>query len=204
MFKDRIRGYCLPFLFPPCWKFDGIYGARREDVPFFQQSCRTSSWGMPAAVVVTAAVFGALSGSSIATVVAVGSMAIPQMIKMGYSKENSYGVLAASGTLGQMIPPSIFMILFAASTQLDPGALFLAGIVPGIFLAVVLIIVAVIVGLKEEKERRKRAEISGNRKILFTSDSIPVNAVGHFRRNLWRCFHSYGSCGNCGGLRPPN
>ena len=116
--------------------------------------------GMPAAVVTTAAIFGALSGSSVATVVAVGSMAIPQMIKMGYSKENSFGVLAASGTLGQMIPPSIFMILFAASTQLDPGALFMAGIVPGLFLAGVLIIVAVIVSLKEEKTRQQRSSFS--------------------------------------------
>jgi C4-dicarboxylate transporter, DctM subunit len=115
--------------------------------------------GMPAAVVVTSAIFGALSGSSVATVVAVGSMAIPQMIKMGYSKENSYGVLAASGTLGQMIPPSIFMILFASSTQLDPGALFMAGIVPGLFLAAVLVIVAIIVGLKEEKQRPQRSSI---------------------------------------------
>jgi C4-dicarboxylate transporter, DctM subunit len=115
--------------------------------------------GMPAAVVVTAAIFGALSGSSVATVVAVGSMAIPQMIKSGYTKENSYGVLAASGTLGQMIPPSIFMILFAASTQLDPGQLFMAGIVPGLFMAAVLVIVAIIVGLKDEKERPNRSSL---------------------------------------------
>lgn len=137
--------------------------------------------GMPAAVVVTAAIFGALSGSSVATVVAVGSMAIPQMIKMGYSKENSYGVLAASGTLGQMIPPSIFMILFAASTQLDPGALFLAGIVPGLFLAVVLVIVAIIVGLKDEKERPKRAslaEIGRSFLVAFPSLLMPVVILG--------------------------
>ncbi|WP_458413482.1 TRAP transporter large permease [Schinkia sp. CFF1] len=116
--------------------------------------------GMPAAVVVTSAIFGALSGSSVATVVAVGSMAIPQMIKMGYSKENSYGVLAASGTLGQMIPPSIFMILFASSTQLDPGKLFMAGVVPGIFMALVLVIVSILVGLRHEKERKKRSSLA--------------------------------------------
>ncbi|MBU8906230.1 TRAP transporter large permease [Desertibacillus haloalkaliphilus] len=116
--------------------------------------------GMPAAVVATAAIFGALSGSSVATVVAVGSMAIPQMIAMGHSKENSYGVIAASGTLGQMIPPSIFMILFAASTQLDPGKLFIAGIVPGIFVAVVLIIVAIIVSFKNTTEKPKRSSLS--------------------------------------------
>ncbi|MBM4761823.1 TRAP transporter large permease [Bacillus sp. B15-48] len=137
--------------------------------------------GMPAAVVVTAAIFGALSGSSVATVVAVGSMAIPQMIKMGYTKENSFGVLAASGTLGQMIPPSIFMILFAASTQLDPGALFLAGIVPGAFMALVLVLVAVIVGIKDKKERPKRAsftEIGSSFLQAFPSLLMPVVILG--------------------------
>jgi len=115
--------------------------------------------GMPAAVVITAAIFGALSGSSVATVVAVGSMAIPQMIKLGYSKKNSYGVVASSGTLGQMIPPSIFMILFAASTQLDPGQLFMAGIVPGIVMAIILVIVAIIVSIREKTERPKRSSL---------------------------------------------
>ncbi|WP_209123305.1 TRAP transporter large permease [Alkalihalobacillus sp. BA299] len=116
--------------------------------------------GMTAAVVVTAAIFGALSGSSVATVVAVGSMAIPQMIKMGYSKENSYGVIAASGTLGQMIPPSIFMILFAATTQLDPGQLFLAGIAPGIFMSIVLIIVAIVVSFRDKTERPQKSSLN--------------------------------------------
>ncbi|WP_153726842.1 TRAP transporter large permease [Salinibacillus xinjiangensis] len=116
--------------------------------------------GLPSAAVVTAAIFGALSGSSVATVIAVGSMAISQMVKLGYSKENSYGVIAASGTLGQMIPPSIFMILFAASTQLDPGQLFIAGIVPGIFIAFVLVIVAIIISFRDKTERPKRASLS--------------------------------------------
>lgn len=137
--------------------------------------------GMPAAVVVTAAIFGALSGSSVATVVAVGSMAIPQMLKMGHSKENSYGVLAASGTLGQMIPPSIFMILFASSTQLDPGKLFMAGVVPGLFMAAVLVIVSVFIGLREEKERPKRAsfsEIKSSFLIAIPSLLMPVIILG--------------------------
>jgi len=137
--------------------------------------------GMPAAVVVTSAIFGALSGSSVATVVAVGSMAIPQMLKMGYSKENSFGVLAASGTLGQMIPPSIFMILFAASTQMDPGKLFMAGIVPGIFMAIVLVIVSVIIGLREEKARPKRAsfkEIMSSFVHAIPSLLMPIVILG--------------------------
>ena len=83
-------------------------------------------------------------------------MVIPQMLKMGYSKKNALGVVAASGTLGQMIPPSIFMIIYASMTQIDAGQLFLAGIVPGIFMAIVLIIVAIIVSFKDKAERPKR------------------------------------------------
>lgn len=140
--------------------------------------------GMPAAIVVAGVIFGALSGSSVATVVAVGSMAIPQMLKLGYSKKNSYGVLAASGTLGQMIPPSIFMILFAASTQLDAGQLFLAGIVPGIFIAIVLIIVAIIVAIIENKgetktlERSSFSEISKSFVEAIPSLLMPIIILG--------------------------
>ncbi|WP_203555599.1 TRAP transporter large permease [Bacillus sp. B15-48] len=137
--------------------------------------------GIPGAVVVTAAIFGALSGSSVATVVAVGSMAVPQMLANGYTKESTYGIIAASGTLGQIIPPSIFMILFAASTQIDPGKLFLAGIVPGIFIAFVLMFVAVIVSFRNETSRPKRAsftEIGTSFLQAFPALLMPVIILG--------------------------
>ncbi len=70
--------------------------------------------GMAAAAVLACMIFGALSGSGIATVVAIGSIAIPEMLRQGYPKGSSMGLIACSGTIGQMIPPSIYMVLFAS------------------------------------------------------------------------------------------
>ena len=137
--------------------------------------------GMPAAAVITAAIFGALSGSSTATVIAVGSMVIPQMIALGYSKENSMGVVAAAGTLGQMIPPSIFMILYASIVQIDVSQLFLAGIVPGIFIALILVVTSIIVCLRDDATRKKRssfAEIKSSFLQALPSLIMPVIVLG--------------------------
>src|SRR5699024_738531 len=75
--------------------------------------------GMSVAAVISCVVFEVLSGSSAATVVAVGAIVIHEMLKLGYSKENSLGIVATSGTLGQMIPPSVYMIVYASMTQID-------------------------------------------------------------------------------------
>lgn len=137
--------------------------------------------GMPAAAVITATIFGALSGSATATVVAVGSMMIPQMIQLGYSKENSMGVVASAGTLGQMIPPSIYMIIYASMVQIDVAQLFLAGIVPGLVIAAFLIVTAILVSLKEKTERKKRSsaqEISKSFFVALPSLLMPVIVLG--------------------------
>lgn len=113
--------------------------------------------GLPATGVVTCAIFGALSGSSTATVVAVGSMLLPYMMRAGYDRRDALGVIAVSGTLGQMIPPSIYMILFAAIAQLDVSKLFLAGIVPGLLITVLLVMTAVALSWYGKQELRPRA-----------------------------------------------
>ncbi len=132
-------------------------GPAKKLVKFINDLVGHLPGGLSSAAIIAAAIFGALSGSSTATVVAVGSMIIPQMIALGYSKENSMGVVASAGTLGQMIPPSIYMIIFASMTQLDVGKLFIAGIVPGIVIAFVLIIVAVIISFREKANRKERS-----------------------------------------------
>jgi C4-dicarboxylate transporter DctM subunit len=76
--------------------------------------------------------FAALSGSSPATVVAIGSIAIAGMIQVGYSKEFAAGVICNAGTLGILIPPSIVMVVYAAATDVSVGRMFLAGVVPGL------------------------------------------------------------------------
>ena len=88
--------------------------------------------------VVACALFAAVSGSSPATVVAIGSILLPAMAKAGFPKRFGAGVIATSGALGILIPPSIVMVMYAVATTTSVGALFMAGVVPGLLLAMVL------------------------------------------------------------------
>ncbi|MCL4170615.1 UNVERIFIED_CONTAM: hypothetical protein GTU68_030513, partial [Idotea baltica] len=82
--------------------------------------------------------FAALSGSSPATVVAIGTIAIAGMRQAGYTKEFAAGVIANAGTLGILIPPSIVMVVYAAATNVSVGRMFLAGVIPGIIAGLML------------------------------------------------------------------
>ncbi|MGC2047387.1 MAG: TRAP transporter large permease subunit [Gallionella sp.] len=94
--------------------------------------------GMAMAAVVSCAFFATISGSSPATVMAIGSVMLPAMVKAGYPKRFGVGVIAMSGSLGILIPPSIVLIIYAVSTSESAGKLFIAGILPGMLLALVL------------------------------------------------------------------
>ena len=89
--------------------------------------------------VVASAFFGAISGSNPATVAAIGGITVPRMRQKGYPDDVAAAVAASSGTLGVVIPPSIPMVTYAVTASVSVGTMFLAGIVPGILLAVVLV-----------------------------------------------------------------
>jgi C4-dicarboxylate transporter, DctM subunit len=91
--------------------------------------------GLGVATVLSCTIFAAISGSSVATALSIGSSAIPQMKRFGYSERDALGVIAAGGTLGILIPPSGPMILYAIVSEASIGALFLAGIIPGLLMA---------------------------------------------------------------------
>lgn len=91
--------------------------------------------GLGVATVLSCTIFAAISGSSVATALSIGSSAIPQMKRFGYPERDALGVVAAGGTLGILIPPSGPMILYAIVSEVSIGALFLAGIIPGLLLA---------------------------------------------------------------------
>ena len=94
--------------------------------------------GLAMAAILACAFFATISGSSPATVAAIGSIMLPAMVKQGYPKRFAVGVITTSGSLGILIPPSIVMIIYAVSTSTSAGKLFIAGVVPGILLALVL------------------------------------------------------------------
>ncbi|MBI5329520.1 MAG: TRAP transporter large permease subunit [Betaproteobacteria bacterium] len=88
--------------------------------------------------VLACALFAAVSGSSPATVVAIGSILLPAMVKAGFPKRFGAGVITTSGALGILIPPSIVMVMYSVSTNTSVGALFMAGVLPGLVLATML------------------------------------------------------------------
>jgi C4-dicarboxylate transporter DctM subunit len=94
--------------------------------------------GLGLSGVLACALFAAISGSSPATVVAIGSILLPAMVKAGFPKKFGAGIITTSGALGILIPPSIVMVMYSVATNTSVGALFMAGIVPGIALALTL------------------------------------------------------------------
>lgn len=94
--------------------------------------------GLAIAGVLACMMFAALSGSSPATVVAIGSIVIAAMRQMGYSKDFAAGVICNAGTLGILIPPSIVMVVYASATDVSVGRMFLGGVIPGILAGVML------------------------------------------------------------------
>jgi len=91
--------------------------------------------GLGVATVLSCTIFAAISGSSVATALTIGTTAIPQMQRYGYRARDTYGVVAAGGTLGILIPPSGPMILYGVVSETSIGALFIAGLIPGVLLA---------------------------------------------------------------------
>jgi len=96
--------------------------------------------GLAIAGVLACMMFAALSGSSPATVVAIGSIVIAGMHQVGYSKDFAAGIIAVAGTLGILIPPSIVMVVYASATDVSVGRMFLAGVIPGILAGTMLMV----------------------------------------------------------------
>lgn len=99
--------------------------------------------GAMIATIGACSIFAAISGSSVATASTIGMIAIPEMLKRGYKPEHAFGVVAAGGTLGILIPPSAPMIIYSTLTEESTGALFLGGVIPGIIMALLFSIFAV-------------------------------------------------------------
>jgi tripartite ATP-independent transporter DctM subunit len=94
--------------------------------------------------------FGAVSGSSLSTAAAVGSVAYPEMSKRGYDKEAVVGSLAGGGTLGLLIPPSLSLLIFGALTETSIGQLFVAGVVPGIMVSALFMVYILFLCLRQQ------------------------------------------------------
>jgi C4-dicarboxylate transporter DctM subunit len=137
-----------PLLAIPSFVFAGVLMARGGIAKYLIECIQ--SWvghlpgGMAVVTTLCCMIFGAICGSSPATAVAIGSIMIPGMVKAGYDKKYAMGLVAASGTLGILIPPSIPMVIYGVTSEQSIGRLFMSGIIPGIILGLSIMTLAII------------------------------------------------------------
>ena len=151
-----------PILAVPLFILGGILmaegGLSEKLFDFFVYFVGRLRGGIPCAVILTCLFFGAISGSGPATTAAVGAMCLPFMQELGYSRRWSAGLIAVAGGLGVIIPPSIPFVLYSLATGVSTGDLFLAGVLPGLLIAVFLMVYAVICCFHYGEDREKILE----------------------------------------------
>lgn len=145
-------------------------------IDLIQSLTRPIPGGMAVATVLACAGFAAISGSSAVTLLAVGSIMYPALLKAGYPKAFSIGVICAGGTLGIIIPPSIPLILYGVMTNTSISDLFLAGILPGLFLTGLFALYALIRNWNMRGERWNGAEIvrAGRRSVFALATPLII------------------------------
>ncbi|QLB41623.1 TRAP transporter large permease [Mannheimia pernigra] len=134
-------------------------GVARRLIDFANATVGHIRGGLAIAAVLSCMLFAALSGSSPATVAAVGSIAIAGMVRSGYPVGFGTGIICNAGTLGILIPPSVVMVVYAASTETSVGKLFMAGVVPGLMLGITLMIAIYIVARIKKLPAQPRATV---------------------------------------------
>ena len=169
----------FPLLAVPMFVLSGVLmakgGVSKKIFDIFCYFIGDKTAGMPCAVIITCLFYGAISGSAPATVAAVGSMTIPLLIRMGYDKEFVTAIVAVAGGLGVIIPPSIPFILYAMASGASVSKMFMAGVLPGILIAGLLMIYAIYYCKKHAEDKDKIREevnalhIKGFKHIFFDS-----------------------------------
>jgi len=153
-----------PLMAIPGFVLAGVLMARGGVSKYLINSLR--SWighlpgGLSVVTILSCMIFAAISGSSPATAAAIGAIMLPALIEGGYPKRYAMGLIAASGTLGILIPPSIPLIVFGVTSDESIGKLFMAGIVPGLLLGGVLLLSAIIYAKKNNYGRGRKYSMS--------------------------------------------
>lgn len=153
-----------PLMAIPGFILAGVLMARGGVSKYLIESLR--SWighlpgGLSVVTILACMIFAAISGSSPATAAAIGAIMLPALVEGGYPKRYAMGLIAASGTLGILIPPSIPLIVFGVTSDESIGKLFMAGILPGLFLGGVLLTSAIIYAKKNNYGRGRKYSMS--------------------------------------------
>jgi C4-dicarboxylate transporter DctM subunit len=162
---DQFTLLAIPF-FILAANFLTTGGVARRMINFAISAVGHLPGGLAIASVLACMLFAAVSGSSPATVVAIGSIVIAGMVRAGYTQAFATGVIVNAGTLGILIPPSIVMIVYAEATESSVGRLFMAGVIPGILLGLCLM-VAIYIAARIKKLPRQPKATFRERLVLF-------------------------------------
>ena len=171
-----------PILAVPLFILGGVImsegGISKKLFNFFAYFVGPLPGGLPCAVILTCLFYGAISGSGPATTAAVGSMCIPFLVALGYDRQWSAGLVAVAGGLGVIIPPSIPFVLYSLATNVSPGNLFMAGILPGILIGVFMMAYAVFYCIRKGEDRKlinaKMEELRAQGLGHLFLDSLPA------------------------------
>lgn len=133
--------------------------------------------GLASASVIGCAAFSAVSGSSVATAVTIGKVALPEMRRLGYGAGLSTGAIAAGGTLGFLIPPSTGFVIYAILTEESIGRLFMAGVVPGLLMTVCFIVTIIIVTTIDPTAGPRGESLALRQRFAMLGRALPLIAV---------------------------
>ena len=133
--------------------------------------------GLASASIIGCAAFAAVSGSSVATAVTIGKVALPEMKRFGYSDALATGAIAAGGTLGFLIPPSTGFVLYAILTEESIGQLFMAGILPGLLLTALFMAAVALVTLKDPEAGPRGERVSIPKRLHALARALPLITV---------------------------
>lgn len=152
-------------------------GISKRLFDFFAFFIGKKTAGLPCAAIITCLFYGAISGSAPATVAAVGAMTIPLLVELGYDKKFVVAMIATAGGLGVIIPPSIPFIIYGLSSGESVGALFIAGIIPGILIGVCLMIYAYVYCRRNGEDK---ARLNDN-----CNELRKLGLLGIFKESFW-------------------
>jgi tripartite ATP-independent transporter DctM subunit len=133
--------------------------------------------GLASASIVGCAAFSAVCGSSVATAVTIGKVALPQMKRFGYSNALSTGAIAAGGTLGFLIPPSTGFVIYAILTEESIGQLFMAGILPGLLLTLLFMVTVTIIAMRNPAAAPRGDVVSLGERFAALRRALPILIV---------------------------
>lgn len=159
-----------------------MYGTTPRLMRFANSILGFIKGGMAGVAVTACAFFGAISGSGVATVASVGSIVQPEMVKQGYGKGFTASLIAGAGVLGMVIPPSMPMVVFGVSAGVSIGELFLAGIIPGLLVALFLLIYGILISRKRNYGNQNTnfeiKEVAASSKSAILPLFLPIIILG--------------------------